>query len=230
MAETQTESKLRTITPELLATFTEKVDIDANANAFNKPLPLPDGAYSAIVSLPQSTGNFERTALKGGEYKDKDGNTHQYFNGDFDVKITDSADPNIPAEVLKGRPKSLRGRVNTFNRTDTKTGTETSEMATFVNACGARINGNVQLGELGYAFLEALNAGAKVGVILQWQAGHMVGEKNKKTGKTYKTWEVVRSGMQNFPKNEDGSYNPAITVNGEELTARAEIVGFFPLQ
>lgn len=232
MSETATTSKLRTINPEDLAQFTERVNIDPNANAFARPVPIPDGKYQAQLTRPTSKeGTEARPILQGGTNK----NGEDYFFGNCEVKILASAQPDISNDVLKGKAKTMRYKATSFEKTDPQ-GLNTNEMAGVIYATGLAPASDL-LGDLGAAWIEVVNNGAKVGVITQWQAGHMVPV--TKDGKTFKNWEIVRRGMTSFPKNyttlpdgtqqHDGTYNPTITYNGEELTARAEVVGFFRL-
>lgn len=206
MSETAEKPKLRTINPEDFGRFTEKVEIDVNANAFQRPAPIPDALYVGKLAL--QTGNYAKPVIQGGE--DKNGN--DYFLGNFYVALLESATDGVPSEVLKGKSKKIQGRVTTFETQDAS-GRKTNEMAAVAIAAGAVPNGNT-LGEVAFAFDQAVRGGATVGVLTEWRA-----QKKDEKGQ----YNTVRRGMTNFPKNEDGSYNPTITVDGQELTARAEI-------
>lgn len=215
---TTTESKLRTIRPEDLGSFTETVEIDPNANAYQRPAPIPDALYEAQLAV--SVGQYARELIQGGTDK----NGEPYFFGNFDVKIIRSLTDTVDDSVLQGKRKTLDGRVTTFSKTDAN-GRTTNEMAHVAIAAGATPQGNT-LGEVGYAFMEAVRGGAHIGVLTEWQAS----VKNSKGH-----YDVVKRGMTSFPKNLnedgewDGTYNPTIDYNGTEVTARAVAKAFVRL-
>lgn len=218
MSETITASKLKPIRQEDLGRYTETVEIDVNANAFQKPSPIPDGLYEAALAV--STGQYARELIQGGT--DKNGN--DYFFGNFDVKVIKSLTDTVEDSQLQGKRKTLDGRVTTFEKTD-QLGRSTNEMAAVAIVAGAVPQGST-LGEIGFAFMEAVRSGAHVGVLTEWQA-------SVKDAKGH--YNIVKRGMTSFPKNVDdegtwdGTYNPTITYDGVEVTARAGVKAFVRL-
>ena len=55
-----------------------------------------------------------------------------------------------------------------------------------------------------------------------------VEDKKSPTGKGYLT---LKTGMKNFPKLESGNYDPKIAhpKTGEEVVAKAEVKGYYPI-
>lgn len=192
----------------------EIVEIDADANPLEEPNPVEDGIHRAKVILSSGAGTVQAKSWTG-----KDGVEHPFISIKFSLAVLD--------EGVDQNKRVFPNAINT-NVFDGK-----CEMAhLLIQILGGDESAKSQVKAVGgnyvalaKAFKATLAGEPVVKVQTKWVASYKDGSKDKKGRDAYK---IALSGMRNFKKRPDGTFDPTVVVKGNEVRARATVVGYFP--
>lgn len=193
----------------------EIVEIDPDANPLEEPNPVEDGLHRCKVLLNTAAG-----AIQSKSWTDKKtGVEHPFISVKFSLSVIDEGvDQNkrifpnaINTNVFDGKCEMAHLLIQIL-------GGDSSAKETVRGIGGNYI-------ALAKAFKAALVAEPIVKVQTKWIAQYKDGSKDKKGRDAYKT---ALSGMRNFKKRADGTFDPTIAVKGNEARARATVTAYFP--
>lgn len=184
-----------------------------------QPAPPPDGRHQAIISLGRpSQGQEEAISLRR---QRKEGEKKEEATGDPFLQVP------IALKILA--PGSPEDGLFVYDNANTmKMRTGTTRVHEILKACGNPPPRQCSLRQLKELLLQTLGGeNVTVEIETQWKA--QVEVKDPKTGET--KYETLKTGMKNFPKLADGGYNHRIEhpKTGEEIAAKAEVKGYYPI-
>ncbi len=127
-----------------------QMEIDPEADAWDRPVPPPDGLYRLKLSLG-------RDGFKGGVNKTKDGKTEQYFICNMDVRVVNN--PDWESFPLMAKVTTTIGA-----------GKETNQVATLLGKLGKPQQAKTTALTLCKALANALGKEPELGGYLEWRA------------------------------------------------------------
>lgn len=167
-----------------------------------KPLPLvPDGKYKVLCFLARE-GAIEAIRDEDGELKH--------------VRV------NIVCRIQEGEYEGVDVYANVS--TMISRGRKISSMAYLLRKMKVKFDANIGSIALAKKFVSALDKKIPIGIETTWVCRTTPNEDN-----IYGS--VVKKGMKNFPKDEEGNYVHVITdkKTGEELVAKVKVVRFMSI-
>ena len=187
----------------------EVYDINPEADAFSGPPPVPDGRYEVKLSIQDDKAN--RYEIKKGANIGK-----SFYGVNLELTVVDPDGEFDNRKVFYS--------ANTMVQRDSNTST----IAGLLVKLGAEVPRRTSDTALIRLLSETLEADPTVGIKTQWRASV------KQDDGKYKT---VKRGMRAFPQfeTEEGEperFNPFVEdpSTGEQVRARAEVVGFFTIE
>lgn len=212
---------MSTMTDEQLQDLlNQEVEYAEVEDPWAQPAPPPDGRHQAIICLGKAPQGADdpiqiHRQRKEGEKKGE-GTGDPYLQVPIALKI-----------MAPGSPEDGLFVFDNANTLKMRTGT--TRVHEILKACGNPPPRTCSLGYLKQMLVETLGGeNVTVEIETQWRAQAEV--KDPKTGEVIK-YENIKTGMKNFPKNADGSYNHRIEhpKTGEELLAKADVKGYYPI-
>lgn len=228
--ETKEKPKSRALTETDLQSgqFSEKVNIDAGADAFAHIPPVPDNKYIAL--LGPSSNESESPTIEGTDWP---------ANGDKPAMTVIKVNTTITLQsTLSGDKTCLEGKSIRFDKTfkvnaSKRNGKMVSEAATILNYLGIPVPSGTGMDVIALTLAQALKAPTSlIGVRTLWRAGFVEGKMKANGYSDRGTFK--KSGMRTFPLMKggnlvEGPFNPVAEENGEELRAKAYIMEVFSL-
>ena len=205
---------------ELLA---KEVEYDPQVeDPFALPAPPPDGRHQAIIGLGRATQGDDPIQIK---LQRKDGETAENASGDPYLFVPVALKILAPGEEWDGL--MVYDNVSSLKMRNGATRTGTTRLHEMLKACGNPPPQKCSLLVLREMVNQTLGAGnVTVEIETQWKA--QVKQTDAKGEEKYKT---LKTGMKNFPKLESGNHDPKIAhpKTGEEVVAKAEVKGYYPI-
>lgn len=229
-ATTENKPKFVPITEAQLAGgfFTELVNVDPNGDAFALAPPIPDNEYIARL-IPSR--DPEHPTLESITWPEKmvDGVLKPeatIIKVNFNFLVESFLDPAADNTILKG--KNLRFDEEVTSKVKLRDGLATSGTTTLLKYLGYATPAGSKAIDVALMLKQLIESGeARLKVKTRWKAAWQQGTRDDAGKYTYGKWRV--SGQTNFPLISIGKYSPKITVDGEEFTARAQVVEFGPI-
>ena len=196
----------------------QEVEYDPQVeDPFALPAPPPDGRHQAIISLGRATQGDDPIQIK---LQRKDGETAETASGDPYLFVPVALKILAPGEEWDGL-------MVYDNVSSLKMRNGTTRLHEMLKACGNPPPRQCKLSVLRDMINQTLG-GANVTVEIETQWKAQVKETDAKGKEEYKT---LKTGMKNFPKLENGSYDPKIShpKTQEEVVAKAEVKGYYPI-
>lgn len=215
---------MSTMTDQELDHLLDQAEIEYNpevSDPWAQPAPPPDGRHQAIISLGRpSQGQEEAISLRR---QRKDGEKKEDASGDPFLQV-----PIALRIMAPGAPEDGLFVYDNANTLKMRNGT--TRVHEILKACGNPPPRQCSLRVLKEMLLATLGGeNVTVEIETQWKA--QVEDKDPKTGEVIK-YATLKTGMKNFPKLSDGTgYNHRIDhpKTGEEIAAKAEVKGYFPI-
>lgn len=194
------------------AAVEEEIDINTEVNPLDEPNPVEDGVHRVKV-IAATNGAWQAKSWTD----KKSGEEHPFLVAKFSLQVLDEGvDFNkrifptaITTIAFDGKNEMAYILLNIYGGDD---------------AAKARIKTLNNYVKLGKAFKEALAGEPIVRVTTKWVAQYKTGEQKK--GKD--VYRTALSGMRNFKKRPDGTFDPNTVTKGSEVRARAEVIAYGP--
>lgn len=211
------------MTQEELLALAAQTEVEYNPEVdepWAQPAPPPDGRHQVIISLGRAAqGTDEPIQVKR---QRKEGEKPEDASGDLYLQVPLALKILAPGEVYDGQYVY-------DNANNLKMRNGTTRLHEILKACGNPAPRQCNLLQLRDLVVNTLGGeSTTVEIETQWKAQVEVEDKKSPTGKKY---ETLKTGMKNFPALEGGGHNHRIEhpKTGEEVMAKAEVKGYYPI-